>query len=59
MNRDAQYLINQRDGLLREMEYLEKRLNQISQKIMFLNAQIPPSFPARYAAEQANAPNAS
>lgn len=40
-----QTLTDRRDGLLREAEYLEKRLRAISEEVTELNSQIAPRWP--------------
>ncbi len=45
MKSHNQMLIDQRDGLLREAEYISKRLSQIHEKITDLNSRILSSIP--------------
>lgn len=45
MSKFNQTLINERDGLLKEADYINKRLTQIYERVTELNTQIMPSFP--------------
>lgn len=42
---NTRYLQDRRDGLLREAEYLEKRLKVIHDEVIALNLRIAPSWP--------------
>lgn len=44
MNNRIHFLLCMRDGLLKEMDYLRKRIDQIHKEVIDIQLQIPPMW---------------